>query len=300
MEYDVKLINKRTILEKNSDINIILLNGNIYRTDDHTSLVLRKFPAFFGSYESAIEYIQNGFYIKKYKIKRELKIILLDETMNNVTLIQNMFQYMINKNKMNNIKIKLEYILIQVLYGIILDKFSNIDLCGMSFDEIHKNLISECKKIEVDAKRKIEESSIETFIDILKMYSTRNDIKPSRVSLRYLDQTLMYLMSETFKSYDGIYYHKKEMNKNMNIKSDDHSDKGNNDLCYIVNKELYEKNTKGYTCVPSEICIWHPQNDLDIVDINKYENGKFVLQNMNHHKNVKRYMKKKHWNNKKL
>ena len=277
----------------NNITNIILLTDYIYRADTHPNDVLRKFPAYFGSFVSALEYFKKESYMKKYKTKKELKIILLDGTPNNVILLQNMYKNRINN--INNTKIKLEYILIQPVYGMILDKFKNIDLCDMSYNDIYDNLLLECKKISVKTKEPVLESEIELFIDILIIYSIRNDAIPSRMSVRYLDRILMHLMNETFESkYDGIYYNRLEIDENMNIKSESLKI-GENDLCYLVNKEIYKMDRKDYSCAPSEICIWNPKKNLDLVEMVKNKDGKNILINLNHHKNIKKYMKKRRW-----
>lgn len=283
---------KRSIYNNNIT-NIILLTDYIYRADTHPNDVLRKFPAYFGSFVSALEYFKKESYMKKYKTKKELKIILLDGTPNNVILLQNMYKNRINN--INNTKIKLEYILIQTLYGMILDKFKNIDLCDMSYNDIYDNLLLECKKISVKTKEPVLESEIELFIDILIIYSIRNDAIPSRMSVRYLDRILMHLMNETFESkYDGIYYNRLEIDENTNIKSESLKI-GENDLCYLVNKEIYKMDRKDYSCAPSEICIWNPKKNLDLVEMVKNKDGKKILINLNHHKNIKKYMKKRRW-----
>jgi hypothetical protein len=299
-ENNANFIYKHSI-DKNNNTNIISLNGYIYRADKHSNYMLRKFPAYFGSLNSALEYFEKEFYMKKYKTKKELKIILLDGTQNNIRLLQNMYKNMINRektyniNNINNTNIRLEYILIQVLYGMILDKFNKIDLCDMSFNEIYDNLLLLCKKISVKTKEPVLISEINIFIYILATYSIQDEIKPSRMSVRYLDRILMHLMNETFESkYDGIYYNRLEIDENTNIKSESLKI-GENDLCYLVNKEIYKMDRKDYSCAPSEICIWNPKKNLDLVEMLKNKDGKNILINLNHHKNIKKYMKKRRW-----
>jgi hypothetical protein len=122
---------------------------------------------------------------------------------------------------------------------------------------------------------------IEMLLDMIEYYKTRDDIKPSRVGIRYLDKLLMEMLMKIFTKYDydGIYLNNETMTENH--------------LCYYVNSEYYRKKIKDtITCIPSEMTIWNPQRDLDIVEMKKYENGKIIKQDIEYLKRMENHKKK--------
>lgn len=280
IEDDIKseIIQENICKDNKINIEVVYLDGYIYRGDPHNNLILSTVPRFYGTQESAQKYFNS--YVKKYHTKRKLKLLYVGSSNENKRMLLDMIKCMI-KNNNDDDKDVLEsmYIVIQVIYGVIIDKFSNIDTLGLSDDEISEKLDKSCKTLDYMYDESIE--YIEMLLDMIEYYKTRDDIKPSRVGIRYLDKLLMEMLMKIFTKYDydGIYLNNGKMTETH--------------LCYHVNNEYYNKKiTNTLTCIPSEMTIWNPQRDLDIVEMKKYENGKVIKQDIEYLKRMENYKKK--------
>lgn len=235
----------------------IIINGTIYRGDKHPFDVLRQKPAFFGDKQSAIDYVHtNNWYIKTYTTKRPLKLLNISNTPDNILLLRNFFKnYLIPKYD-NDPLVKITYILLQVLYGIIPDNMSNLDMVGLDTKFIRQHFE--------------QDINIDKFIYLLDNYKLPTII-PSRTSLRELDQYLvddLDVMLEQF-NIDGIWFSPYE-NNNANIQ-----DKSKL-LCIRVNKDILKRDSQELTCVPSEMCIFKPNESLNIVRLQQNVNNIFI------------------------
>ena len=79
------IINKDKIIKNINGYNLelVTLNGRIYRSDKHTFDLLRKNPAFFGDFESATKYLSDGSYIKYYDTKKGDVLKIIRPSLNN-------------------------------------------------------------------------------------------------------------------------------------------------------------------------------------------------------------------------
>lgn len=232
-----------------------IINGYIYRGDEHTNLVLSKSPKFYGTKESALEYTENRKYLKRYKTITPLRLLNLSPE-NNIENIHNFFKnFLIDHPTLLNkqLDIKISFIVLQVMFGLINN--NKVDKVGMAQEDI----------IKYFKNKNISDSNSRIFLFIINRLLKRKI--PSRCSIRSIDKMLMINLKNilAFMNIDGIYY----INNDV---------KDNNLLCKFVNI-FYGKGAD--TCTPTEICIFDPANKLGGVIMWQKTNNKLIPLNKN-------------------
>lgn len=234
-------------------LNIItkIINGYIYRGDEHNALVLSKSPKFYGTKESAMEYIVDGEYLKRYRTIGKIRLLNITAGQNTENIINLFKNYLIGHNLLKHLQIdiKISYIIIQAMFG--LSKDGTIDKAGLADDDI----------IKYFKKQKIIDANTKIFMKIINNIIKRTI--PSRCSIRPIDQLLMMNLRDilSFMKIDGIYY----INTNTT---------GKNLLCKTIDK-YYGENAD--TCTPTEICIFDPANKLGGVVMWKKTHNNLIL-----------------------
>ena len=268
----------------NDSISIITINGNelesvaingfIYRADDHTSTLLRKKPAFFGDYESAVKYMAPGWILKTYRTRGRILLLNLTASITNTAMVKNFFMGIAKSNLQYDdlVNVYMTHIMLQVCYGLV-DGMENLQLYDFSISFI-ENYMRTVYRLENDI--------VKYFTYILSNYSN-DKVVPSRVSLRPIDKVLMQNLDGILSvfGFAGIWYSEGRETSEGPVTS---QNKNQNRVCGLVNRELYEVNTNKLTCVPSEICIFVPMKSLDIVKMQKYTGSTFVDINIQKNK----------------
>ncbi|AYV80637.1 MAG: hypothetical protein Harvfovirus4_1, partial [Harvfovirus sp.] len=235
----------KTIKINEYDLLIVEICGTIYRGDGHVVSMIRDRPTFFGDYESAMKYSSAEMYLKSYKTKNKITLLVLTKTKENILYLHYFFKnYLTGKyshSKQDLVSLQITYIMLQVAFGLIPGSMKNIDLCSLSIPFIDSYL-----RHQYD----LESNTVDDFILILTKYRT-DDVIPFRYSQRSLDRILMENLSKLLKEFgiEGIFYHQPE--EILAIQKPKL-------LCVVMNKILYEKHVDNITCPPSEICVFSP------------------------------------------
>lgn len=249
---DLLLKNKKII----NNLEIILINGYIYRGDlhTHTTRLLYK-PRFFGSYESCIKYfkyVKSTFYIKKYKTLSDVKLLNLSLNEDNKKKVINLFKnvlFPVLKNKYSyipenilQIEIKISFILLQIFFGFIPNFYYNLDLLDLTPEFI----INYFKKLS------LKQSYLDFLLLLITEYKNDKSILPSRSTFDYFDKLLIKKLYFLLKplDIDGCCYVE---NNNYN----------QNNLCNIIADKLEIKSL----CPPTELCIFNPIKFVKFVKI---------------------------------
>lgn len=270
-KYDYQLdddINKNYM---NYGITTCLVNGYIYRGDDHKNIVLSGSPKFYGTHNSASLYVKNDEYLKRYSTVKSLRLLKLTNDATNTKSILNFFTNVVLQKETRKTDIKISIILIQILFGIVDKKLEKMDL---SSDIISTYLKS----------NGISDTIVELFIKVVEDLENENSMTiPSRCSIRPLDKLLMKLLKKYLEEYeiDGTYYFPSDSYQDPKIKESP-------DL--LCNKIDNNCENCGSTCVPSEICIFNPSVSLGGVIIWKKVDG--MLRRAFFHKKFKGYIRK--------
>lgn len=264
------------ILINGNNLELVILNGIIYRSDQHTISIMRHKPAYFGDYQSAIKYIKVGDYLKYYKTKRPLRLLNLDNTTENIVKLYNFFiNYLLKQDNANVIKIQITYILLEIAYGLVINSMKNLDTFNLDINFIGDYLSNVCH---------IDNDVVYDIVYIIAKY-TKESIIPSRFSLRQIDKLIMDNLKELLTPYnfDGIWFDSKYKSKE--------EDK---ELCRIMNQKFFDVNSDKLTCVPSEIGIFEPIKTLHLYKILKYVNNKFInIYKYKYNKYKSKYLKLK-------
>lgn len=249
-------------------ITTCLINGYVYRGDNHKNVVLSGSPKFYGTYTSASQYVEENDYFKRYSTMKTLRLLKLTNDKNNCKAVLNFFINVILENETKKTDTKIAIILLQVLFGIIEEKLNKFDLTN---DVITKYFLA----------NGIDDKTIKLLLIIIDdLKSSNTETIPSRCSMRPLDKFLMKTLKKLLVEYeiDGTYY--------FQLPSYNEIKDLPNLLCNKVNSS-YEF---GSTCVPSEICIFNPSVSLGGVIFWKKVEGK--LKRVRFYKNFKGYVKK--------
>jgi hypothetical protein len=254
-----KLVNRSaSIININgNDLEVVYINGILYRADKHDASLMRRKPAYFGDYESAVRYMQDGSYLKYYRTRRSLKLLSLNNTYENILRIRNFFiNYLAKRNKSDIVKIYITFILLQITYGLVIDSMKNLETFNLDIEFIGNYL------------RDVYHIDKYVILDILRIITqyTNESILPSRFSLRPIDKLLMGNLKQLLLefNFDGIWFFSENVLE------------GNDTLCRTVNRELFSMDTDKLTCVPSEIGIFEPIETLYFYKIFKQESGKYI------------------------
>lgn len=256
--------------QKQVNLQTILINGYIYRGDNHKNFVLTNSPKFYGTYETSLMYTPDGDYLKRYTTLKSLRLLNLSNDNKNTTTILKFLKETVLMNTTDNdsiMKIKMTIILVQVLFGMIV---YTLDKMQLSDEDISDFL----------EKQKISGLTTALFLKVVNdLQSKYSSTIPSRCSMRPLDKLLMKLFREILVQYeiDGTFYVQgPEFEKQKKIE---------NLLCNKVDKN-YEYGT---TCVPSEICIFNPDSVLGSIKFWKKVDGQLIKVNIK--KKLKSYVK---------
>lgn len=249
--YNSSIVNDTTIKLriKGVELDIVVINGTVYRGDVHNNDVLVDRPKFFGDYKSASMYLADDTYIKKYNTKRSLKLLSLSSNPRCVNAIRELFdRYVIDKYKTRG---KVLFILLQMGFSLIASERLEIDLMGLTMKQIEKSL---------QKKFRLSREVIGKIRKILTEYTTDPKIVPSRCSMREVDQAVMRLMRKVLRpmGIDGVWFYSIFKNKDSKDKTS---------LCLKVNKDMFDIEHSVGTCVPNDMCIFNPKATLDIVKI---------------------------------
>jgi len=227
-----------------------IIDGYIYRGDEHTTLVLSKSPKFYGTKESAMEYIVNGNYLKRYKTMKKLTLLNISAGNNVKNIIDFFMNFLLKHQKLQKmlLDVKISFIIIQALFGIVEN------------NRIHKLDLNDNDITNYFKTKKISDVTTKLFLKIINHIIKKT--VPSRCSIRSIDKLLMNNLMNIllFMKIDGVYY--------INTAT------GGNLLCKEVNK-YYKKNVE--SCVPTEICIFNPGNNLGGVVMWKKTNSGLVF-----------------------
>lgn len=258
---------KDSDLDNNIDNNYLGKNlrvkkimGYIYRGDTHDAQVLSLNPKFYGSRESAEKYTRVNEYLKRYTTMKELTLLDLSNTKENISNIIAFFNNIIKTH--GTINNKMSLLLLQMLFGLVHNVFIHTDLTK---DEIKDYL----------EQREISRGNMIYFFEIKnKLLASGSPLIPSRCSIRPFDQILMINLKNILKPFniDGIFY----------LNKDNYDDKNN--LCRKLTK-YYNANL----CVPSEICVFNPADNLGGVIFWKRTKTGFV--NIKKHEKYKKQIR---------
>jgi hypothetical protein len=258
-------------------LNIVNLYGYIYRADVHqigytidnifdtiNNKNINDSNAFFGDRQSAIKYLYDNNYLKKYITKKPIKLISLNNSIENINLIKDFFKnYLMNLSVYkDDLIIKVTYILLQISYGLIDGDVSNIDLCDLSIDTITNYL----KNAQNQRKNKaVNDRTINLFKKIVTEFSKEKPMS-SRISIAELDAVSMTFLSKILKPYDinGIWSYT------------DKSTYTDNTICMVVNKLHYESDSTSISCVPSDMCIFNPIYLIKLIDIKQRRGNELI------------------------
>lgn len=261
------------------NLRIKKLFGYIYRGDLHKNIVLSINPKFYGSLESASEYLlKEGNIMKRYTTIRQLNILDLsnidDNFQNIIKFFEDEFIYANTEGNRSDAELlekKIMMILLQICFGVMIN--NKLRMYDTNHDEIKNYLNS----------RDIADSDIEILFFIEQIFSEQSD-KPtntvgSRFGVRIFDSLLMKLLRNHLAKYkiDGVLYIEKQ-----NI------DKSKT-LCDKFGKLL---NSLATMCPPSEICIFNPSIVLGGVQMWKIVNNKMVKINHKFKKSMRRKYKR--------
>ena len=281
-------------------LNIVVLDGYIYRGDRHFGHSILHRPKFYGDYDSAYSYVKNNLYFKTYITIHPIKLLCLNDTKDNIKLIKDFIKYLINQDKyINNNIIKVTYILLQICFGLIEGAFNNLDLCGLDLNIIGNYLIHYKNQIK---KKEFDDELMDLLKMIINKYQT-NNIIPSRLSILEFDGILVSMLSEILVPYgiDGIWYNNSI--KYMKLQNNEFDQK-NQILCMAINRDLYKTESSKISCVPSDLCIFYPFGKLKMTKIEQKINDKLVNIDINlnikriQYKNLYNKYKKKYINSK--
>ena len=239
----------KTIMIDGININIIMLDGTIYRGDTHDNTLLRHSPAYFGDYKSSARYLSKDSYLKLYTTKYPIKLLCLNNDQDNITKLKTLFRDALSLKFGKRALVT--FILLQISYGIIFGNSLNIDLMGLPIPKILQTL---------KHKMNLPKDNISDINTILTNYAKDSKIRPSRCSMREVDKCIVFNLRIMLDKHQigGIWF------SNKFVYSDDPL---NMSLCVKVNKDIYEKESTKLTCVPSEINIFNPSKSLNIKKI---------------------------------
>jgi hypothetical protein len=231
------------------NINVIILDGIIYRGDTHNNTLLRNSPAYFGDYKSSAKYLSKDSYLKLYTTKQPIKLLCLNNNKDNIIKLKALFKDVLSLKFGKRSLVT--FILLQISYGIISGNSFNIDLIELSISIILQTL---------KRKMNLPKENVSDINTILTNYVKDSKIRPSRCSMREVDKCIVHNLRIMLDKYQigGIWF------SNKFVYSDDPS---NISLCVKVNKDIYDKESTRLTCVPSEINIFNPSKSLNIKKI---------------------------------
>lgn len=267
-EYDYQLDDNINENFMELGITTCLINGFIYRGDNHNNIVLSYSPKFYGTYNSALKYVEENEYFKRYSTIKTLRLLKITNDEKNSKKILNFFINTLLEKETDKIQIKIAIVLLQVLFGVVLKKINTLDLT--------ENLIKQYL-----LSQNINNKIIDLFLKIVEdLGSNQSDTIPSRCSIRQLDKLFMKILKNILYKYniDGTYYF--QLPSYNDIKNSP------NLLCNKVN-DSYES---GSTCVPSEICVFNPGFHLGGVKFWKKINGR--LKRIRFYKRFRKNIKK--------
>lgn len=258
-------------------LRIKKMYGYVYRGDVHQNIVLSLDPKFYGSLESASKYMTgNNNFMKRYTTMKKLNILDFSNVDDNFTNLLDFFENEFVKestestdsnssNPNNLVEMKIMVYLVQLCYGIIIDK--KIRKYGMDDDTILKYL----------KYRGISDGnvSVSEIIDVI--YTKYPTIELSRFGVRQFDKLVVKLLRKYLKKFniDGVLYIEPSNPNKENL------------LCTKVNI-LYGSTT----CPPSEVCIFNPHTDLGAVEIWKMKDNKLIYLKHYFKRNIRNRYKK--------
>lgn len=233
------------------NISVKKVYGYIYRGDTHKYLTVPREPRYFGTRRSAIAYVRDNEYIKRYTTVKKIKLLNLSSNEKNNVRILNFFKQILNKESQYYTKedVKICLILMQIFFGILIDNLSKLDLFDMEINDIFAYF----------AKYDIPEGKL--LREIFTNKEKYSHILPSRASVAIYDKLFAKKMNMILKQYhiDGFFIVQKPITK-------DH-------MCQFLEIGYYD----GNLCVPTEICIFNPAEVIGAAKIWHLQDGKFVL-----------------------
>jgi hypothetical protein len=257
------------------ELYVVNIDGIIYRSDRHEGSLLRTEPAFFGDYEAAAKYLYDESYIKAYKTRSPVTLLSLDKK--NIERIKRFFkEYLINHDEHKD-AVKVTYVMLQIFYGMIDGLFENLDLWGLSLDNIYEYF----RNLRIKKpKDRVYPEDFKLFSMMVNRY-TKEDVLPSRCSIRKFDRILMNNLKRIFGRYGigGIWYSKP-------VLSDAELPKR---LCMRVNRDHYDKDKEEPSCVPSEIGIFNPADTLELMKMMQRIGKRLVDRNISENQYEKEY-----------
>lgn len=248
-------------------IKTLLINGIIYRGEWNVPLILPKKPKFYGSMESAIEYISENKYLVIYKTNKPLRLLDLSLNDENIESIKYFFlEYLMNKFPNQSTDIKMIYIFIQIAFGLIKNNMTYLNLC-----ELDPSLIYNYAKVN-----NIKKKDINLLEKIMTVHIFDTTIIPTRVSTKGIDKMIMRKMAQFCEplNIDGCFHN----NKNTYDK--------------ISACKIFSQYFTGTLCVPPELTIFKPILNLKVIETLKKKNNKY--HNINIHRDQNRYKYKKY------
>lgn len=247
-------------------LNMLSLNGYIYRGDSHNATVLNKHPRFFGSRDSALKYIysSDNFFLKRYKTVGTLQILNLTPTHDNIINIKNLFDRIKTTyiaKKQNTTELDVTYVLVQLIFGLIDDNISKLNMNNLTMRDIVRYLQNVRRKYNITSVVfDIFYKDIMNLINYKSMGNVRQmDILPSRISIKSLDKMVVANLSRILSplGIHGLLY----------IRSADYNNvkDGKILMCKLIDRIHFDNGKTGRTCVPTEICIFKPYKQLKYI-----------------------------------
>jgi hypothetical protein len=250
-----------------NELNILHLDGYIYKGDSHNLLMLDKHPRFFGSRECALKYIysSDSFFLKRYKTVGNLKILNVTPTHDNIVNIQKFFAriklaYNVKDHATNELDIT--YILLQLVFGLIDNNITNLNMNGLTMKDIIKYLQKMRRKYNITSTVfDIFQKDITNLINNKSMGNVRqDDVVPSRMSIKSLDKMVVANLARILSplGIHGLLY----------VRSTDYNNvkEGKILMCKLIDRMHFDNGKTGRTCVPTEICIFEPYKQLKYIN----------------------------------
>lgn len=250
-----------TYFEKEG-LEVISLNGKIYRGDTHNMWKVADRPKYFGTETSSKMYLREGSFLKAYITKQPLLCLNLTNSKHNVAKVINFIRQegpkILRSQNMSDEEIKwkiaITVLLLQMFQGFVLTSYST-EIADLPVDKISKYL----------KDKGFDEDQVEFFYEILEIVKQNPGLKSSRVSFKDTDLLLNNELKSFFtplgiQGYFFIANYKEEYS-----------------LCKLLKKEYGY-----YNCVPTEICIFHPPKYVRYVGSLRLSSGQYIKVPKNH------------------
>jgi hypothetical protein len=269
-------------------LNIVVIDGIIYRGDHHKKNKIGNIPTFFGSYDAAFLYLDDEYYLKHYQTMRPLNLLCLNNTNENIQIIKNIFMNSPLITIIDRKILNITHIFLQLFYGLIEGPFSNLNLYGETLESIFIFLQKDIFKLYniSDNDKKI----LKTLIDL----RLNDSVIPSRIGFWTFDFITITLIKHIFSKYgiEGVWFSHRDYT----------DDEQKNLACIKINKLLFNSDNNEPTCAPNDLALFKSKNNVKLIKMERYMNRQYINipLNQNNYKDKYHHYKKKYHHHKKF